>query len=241
MMMCCFINSHDDVYDDEDEDNVTDDDDDDAVDDDDDFCFVVDDDDDNDVDDKIRPPSSFQVSYAVDQVLYIESLSDWLTSSLLKEDECGGDDGGGVEAKLHLMEGINSDSGSRALPASFDGDQSFISTGRVEYGKLYGIISLCRVIKSTDEIEVMRYAAYVASNAHVQLMRAAAKKECSFEYELEALFLYEIYRNGGCRRCAYTCIGACGPNAAVLHYGHAAAPNDRLLQESDMVGLPCLL
>ena len=189
---------------------------------------------------KIRPPSSFQVSYAVDQVLYIESLSDWLTSSLLKEDEHGGDGGGdrsGVMAKIHLMEGINSDSGSRALPASFDGDQSlFISTGRVDYAKLYNILSLCRVIKSTEEIEVMRYAAYVASNAHVQLMRAAAKKECSFEYELEALFMYEIYRNGGCRRCAYTCIGACGPNAAVLHYGHAAAPNDRLLQASDMVG-----
>ena len=60
-------------------------------------------------------------------------------------------------------------------------------------------------------------------------------KEYSFEYELEARFLYEIYRNGGCRRCAYTSICACGPNPAVLHYGHAGAPNDRAILPTDMV------
>ena len=162
-------------------------------------------------------------------MLYIDSLSDRLTTALIEEDSHGED------AKIHLMDGINSDSGSRAMPASFDGIQSFIDKAKVDHKSLYHLISLCRVIKSAEEIEVMRYVAYVASNAHVQLMRALANKECSYEYELEALFLYEIYRHGGCRRCAYTCIGACGPNAAVLHYGHAAAPNDRLLQASDMV------
>ncbi len=56
------------------------------------------------------------------------------------------------------------------------------------------------------------------------------------EYELEARFLFEIYKNGGCRKSAYTSICACGPNAATLHYGHAGAPNDRELLPSDMVG-----
>ena len=54
------------------------------------------------------------------------------------------------------------------------------------------------------------------------------------EYELEAQFLYEIYKSGGCRRSAYTSICACGPNAAVLHYGHAAAANDRFSTPGDM-------
>jgi len=54
------------------------------------------------------------------------------------------------------------------------------------------------------------------------------------EYELEAQFLYEIYKSGGCRRSAYTSICACGPNAAVLHYGHAAAANDRFSTSGDM-------
>jgi Xaa-Pro dipeptidase len=80
----------------------------------------------------------------------------------------------------------------------------------------------------------MRYCALVSSNAHVEVMRSI--KDCEMEYELEAKFQYEIYRNGGCRRVAYTSICACGPNSAILHYGHAGAPNDRVLLPGDMVG-----
>ena len=46
--------------------------------------------------------------------------------------------------------------------------------------------------------------------------------------------MYEIYKNGGCRKAAYTSICACGPNGATLHYGHAGAPNDRQLRVTDM-------
>lgn len=131
------------------------------------------------------------------------------------------------------MTGVNSDSGATAKAARFEGDNEFWDTGKVDNATLYNIVSLARVIKSPDEIEVMRYCAYVASNAHAEVMRYA--KTCSFEYELEAKFLFEIYKNGGCRRCAYNSICACGPNSSVLHYGHAAAPNDRILQSNDMV------
>ena len=139
----------------------------------------------------------------------------------------------GDTAKLHLMSGINSDSGSAAQAAHYPGIEE--NKNSIELNILYNLLSHCRVTKSAVEIEVMRYAAYVASNAHTEVMRIAS--ECNFEYELEAKFQYEIYRRGGCRKCAYTCIGACGPNAAVLHYGHAGAPNDRQLESTDMVGV----
>ena len=42
------------------------------------------------------------------------------------------------------------------------------------------------------DIVIIRYCAYVASNAHVEVMRSA--KQFDFEYELEAKFLFEIYR-----------------------------------------------
>jgi Xaa-Pro dipeptidase len=42
------------------------------------------------------------------------------------------------------------------------------------------------------------------------------------------------YYNGACRHVSYTCICASGNNGAVLHYGHAGAPNDRQLADGDM-------
>lgn len=180
---------------------------------------------------EIHPPSKFKNSYAVDEVLYAEDVNDWVTRTLEAQ---GGD------AKLHLMSGTNSDSGNDAKPASFSGSDALTANGKVETSKLYNLLAHCRVTKSAAELEVMRYVANVASNAHAELMRTA--HENTFEYEFEAKFQYEIYRKGGCRKCAYNCIGACGPNAAVLHYGHAGAPNDRELQCTDIVSsMPILI
>jgi len=43
-----------------------------------------------------------------------------------------------------------------------------------------------------------------------------------------------VYYNFGARHVGYTSICGCGPSGAVLHYGHAGAPNDRELQDGDM-------
>jgi hypothetical protein len=65
--------------------------------------------------------------------------------------------------------------------------------------------------------------AQVASAAHVEVMRKC--RPGLMEYALEAVFLRDCYLLGGCRHAPYTPICASGPNGAVLHYGHAAAPN----------------
>jgi Xaa-Pro dipeptidase len=173
---------------------------------------------------KIYPPSYFRDLYDVDDVFYSDDLLTWLTATLEAE---------GADAKVHLMSGINSDSGLSAKPAKFEGVLTLRDAGKVCEESLHHIVSTARITKVDSEIVAMWYSSLVASNAHVEVMRSA--KAGMVEYELEARFLYEIYKNGGCRKCAYTSICACGPNNATLHYGHAGAPNDRTIQENDMV------
>ena len=55
----------------------------------------------------------------------------------------------------------------------------------------------------------------------MELMRRA--KPGMYEFEFESLFHHLSYSNGGCREFAYTPICASGPNAAILHYGHAVS------------------
>ncbi|XP_048461895.1 xaa-Pro dipeptidase [Rhincodon typus] len=54
------------------------------------------------------------------------------------------------------------------------------------------------------------------------------------EYELESLFEHYCYTRGGMRHTSYTCICGSGVNSAVLHYGHAGAPNEKTVQDGDM-------
>lgn len=55
-----------------------------------------------------------------------------------------------------------------------------------------------------------------------------------YEYQAEAVFLEHAYCVGGCRHVSYTCICGTGTNSAVLHYGHAGAPNEKEIRDNDM-------
>lgn len=82
------------------------------------------------------------------------------------------------------------------------------------------------------ELDVIRYVVEVSSQAHRLVMRAA--KPGVSEYHCEAVFLDHAYRVGGCRHVSYTCICGSGTNSAILHYGHAGAPNNRVIRDGDM-------
>lgn len=171
----------------------------------------------------ILSADTFRLSYAIDEVCYTDELAQWIKARM------------DAQKKLYILDGVNSDSGLNAKNASFPGISTYYDQGLVDKSLLHHALSTARVTKSTAEVEVMRYCAWVASNAHVEVMRQAAAG--MIEYELEAIFAYEIYRRGGCRKCAYTAICGCGPDGATLHYGHAGAPNDRVIEDNDM----CLL
>lgn len=89
-----------------------------------------------------------------------------------------------------------------------------------------------RVIKSPREIDVLRYVVKVSSDAHRAVMRAV--RPGLAEFQAESIFQHYAYAVGGCRHVSYTCICGSGHNASILHYGHAGAPNNRVLKDGDI-------
>jgi len=89
-------------------------------------------------------------------------------------------------------------------------------------------LSEMRVIKSDDEVALMREAAAISVSAHQRVMRAA--RHARYEHELEAEFLYSIMQQG-CRDTAYDSIVAAGSRACTLHY----TMNNQPLSVGDLV------
>lgn len=162
---------------------------------------------------KVQPTKFYQEKYEVDEVYF----SDQLYEVLNKKNPC----------TLLTLHGLNTDSGSYSVPASFVGIEKF----EVNKEILHQQISECRVFKSDLELEVMRYTNKISSEAHKEVMKNV--KPGSFEFQMESIFGDYCYRRGGMRHMSYTCICATGENASVLHYGHAAAPNDKKIKEDE--------
>ncbi|GMS94365.1 hypothetical protein PENTCL1PPCAC_16540, partial [Pristionchus entomophagus] len=131
-------------------------------------------------------------------------------------------------AQLLCLKAENSDSGNTLLPANFVGIEKFAVNDSV----LYPVMAELRVFKTDEELEVLRYASKIASDAHKAAM--AHIKPGMYEYQLESIFRHTSYYTGGCRHLAYTCVAASGCNSSILHYGHANAPNNKQVKDGDM-------
>jgi Xaa-Pro dipeptidase len=168
---------------------------------------------------KLQPPSYYQAKYGVDAAHYVDELPAALEAA-------------GARV-LHVLSGVNSDSGLDLPRVAFDGDAAF------EYETAAALPALreARAHKTRGELDAIAYVNRLGSEAHVLMMRAA--KAGAMEYQLESVFRHHTYSAGGCRNQGYTPIVASGANGAVLHYGHAGAPNDRQLRDGDMMLLDC--
>ena len=80
---------------------------------------------------------------------------------------------------------------------------------------LDSVIHEMRLLKSDEEITVMKQAAEITTEAHIRAMKAV--KPGMFEYQLEAEYLYAFNKNGA-RSPAYNSIVGGGNNACILHY-----------------------
>lgn len=90
------------------------------------------------------------------------------------------------------------------------------------------IIHEMRVLKTSEELEIMQTAADIAAEAHVEAMKSA--RPGMQEYQLEAL-IEQVFRKHGAAGPAYTSIVGAGPNATVLHYIN----NDAELRDGDLL------
>ena len=77
------------------------------------------------------------------------------------------------------------------------------------------LVDTQRLVKTLFEIDLMRKSANIAAAAHNRAMTVT--KPNNKEFEIEAEFLHEFYRNGA-QAPAYTSIVAGGANACTLHY-----------------------
>jgi len=149
----------------------------------------------------IHPPAHFQKKYNIDHVLYTDEAESTLKT---------------LQQTIYTIKSVPE------LPA-------WLSGFTVDNDKAKEALDDCRLIKSEEEIKLMRYVNKISSYAHCEVMKAC--KPNMKEFELEAMFLHLIYVNGRCRHTAYTCICGSGKNGATLHYPN----NDKDIKQGHML------
>ncbi|MDH4272322.1 MAG: Xaa-Pro peptidase family protein [Candidatus Aminicenantes bacterium] len=98
----------------------------------------------------------------------------------------------------------------------------------VEFKDIAPFIDAMRVIKSPEEVEVLRRNGRISAEGVRQAMLAT--RPGGYEYEIEAAAMYTVLKNGA-TGAAYPPIVGSGPNTCVLHY----EKNERRVEEGDLV------
>ena len=161
----------------------------------------------------IQTPEYYKDLYKVDEVLFTDDLPAYFEKF--------------APEVVHVTYGENTDSGSFAVPAKFEGLEKY----NVEKAFLFNAITESRVFKTPKEMEIYRYVAKIGSQAHLDNMRAIEPE--MYESQIESVFRHSNYFKGGCRELSFIPICASGRNSSILHYGHAGAPNDRQMHDGE--------
>ena len=180
---------------------------------------------------KIDTPDEWKDHYQVDDVQYLMDHEQVLEQQQLTLSKSYSSTPSKSKPKLLLMHGLNTDSGNMYPAPTFDNNTNGLPQDTTT---LFPILTECRVIKSPQELLLLEHVSQISSFAHAYVMRNC--QPGMMEYQCESLFLHYCYYNYGCRLVSYTNICGCGPNAAVLHYGHAGANNNsQILSEHNVL------
>lgn len=103
-----------------------------------------------------------------------------------------------------------------------------MSTQKYEYRNIAPIIGIERLIKSKQEIKVIKKALSITEQAHHKAMKKS--QVMSYEFELQA-DIEHTFKAAGAYSDAYTSIVACGDSANTLHYIN----NDKRLIDGELI------
>ncbi|XP_062501780.1 xaa-Pro dipeptidase-like isoform X2 [Corticium candelabrum] len=167
---------------------------------------------------KPYPPEHFERRYDVQEVHFFKEDEAKIVEVLKSKDP----------SVLLRLKGKNTDSGKFTKPVEFNGIKQFDLNDNI----LHHEMTELRVIKTDKEVDVIRHACCVAGEAHKKMMQQARPR--MYELQLEGIFRGYVASRGH-RHLAYTPIAGSGPNSAILHYGHAGSPNNRKMEDGDLV------
>jgi len=97
-----------------------------------------------------------------------------------------------------------------------------------EFKDVVPLIDSLRLIKSSEEIDILRRNGKISAEAVKEAMLAT--KPGVYEYELEAAAIHVILKNGA-KGPAYSPIVGSGPNTCIWHYSE----NSRQIEDGDLV------
>jgi Xaa-Pro aminopeptidase len=162
-------------------------------------------------------PDGVVEHFGADDAFSIDSLEDILPG-LMEHCEC-----------VHYTIGLNPEFDKHVMNCVNSLRRS--SRGGVhapyEFVSLDHLLHDMRLFKNRDELRLMRKAAKISVQAHINTMKIC--QPGMYEYELEAELLYEFNRNGA--GWAYPSIVGGGANSCILHY----TENNKLLDDGDLV------
>ncbi|MCQ2607527.1 MAG: aminopeptidase P N-terminal domain-containing protein [Bacteroidales bacterium] len=165
---------------------------------------------------KLRIEEAKEIS-GIAEIHYVEEFQD-----IWEEIACNSD---------HLYYGQNCNPRLKTelnLPDKIFGEQLQSKWTNKDVACLSPILTACRIVKEPEEIELIKKACSITSEAFYEI--AKATRAGMYEYELEAIMSNVFLRNGA-NGHAFDPIIANGRNTCYLHY----VKNDQILQDGNLI------
>lgn len=160
----------------------------------------------------VKPVEKFLSDYKIQKVMFVDELEPYLK--------------GKEPSEIYIYTGTDSDS----KITTYEPEQKYLDCGKkVNREVLWPTICNLRVVKTEEEIDLMRYVCRIATDAHIKVMKSA--KAGLKQLQMHALFHFEHTVRCGCHHIAFDSICSSGRDCATLHY----IENDKIIEPGQML------